>query len=46
MTKPQVRNLGRLGQETLARVRDPAGPDRLPSEVSLREVRHRARRVD
>ncbi|MGW3396810.1 alkaline shock response membrane anchor protein AmaP [Streptomyces sp. NRRL F-5193] len=38
--------LGRLGRETLARARDSAGLDRLPSEVSLREVRHRAHRVD
>ncbi|MEU6947499.1 alkaline shock response membrane anchor protein AmaP [Streptomyces sp. NPDC046316] len=38
--------LGRLSRETLARARDSAGLDGLPSTVSLREVRHRARRVD
>ncbi|MEU7032542.1 alkaline shock response membrane anchor protein AmaP [Streptomyces sp. NPDC046237] len=38
--------LGRLSRETLERARDSAGLDGLPSKVSLREVRHRARRVD
>ncbi|UQX01858.1 alkaline shock response membrane anchor protein AmaP [Streptomyces sp. RerS4] len=40
------RILARLDRDTLARARDSAGLDRLPSEVSLREVRHRAHRVD
>ncbi|ATW52701.1 alkaline shock response membrane anchor protein AmaP [Streptomyces peucetius] len=38
--------LGRLSRETLARARDSAGLDRLPSKVRLREVRHGAHRVD
>ncbi|USQ83963.1 hypothetical protein NFX46_09230 [Streptomyces phaeoluteigriseus] len=40
------RILDRLDRDTLARARDSAGLDRLPAEVSLREVRHRAHRVD
>ncbi|MFH8711975.1 alkaline shock response membrane anchor protein AmaP [Streptomyces zaomyceticus] len=40
------RILDRLDQGTLAHARDSAGLDRLPTEVSLREVRHRAHRVD
>ncbi|MFI5771416.1 alkaline shock response membrane anchor protein AmaP [Streptomyces sp. NPDC051658] len=41
-----ARTLEQLSGETLAHARDSAGLDRLPSEVRLREVRHRARRVD
>ena len=40
-----VRTLEQLSGETLAHARDSAGLDRLPSEVRLREVRHRSRRV-
>lgn len=40
-----VRTLERLSGETLADARDSAGLDRLPSEVRLREARHRSRRV-
>ncbi|MFG2214249.1 alkaline shock response membrane anchor protein AmaP [Streptomyces sp. NPDC048685] len=40
-----VRTLERLSGETLADARDSAGLDRLPSEVRLREVRHRSHRV-
>ncbi|MET9727775.1 alkaline shock response membrane anchor protein AmaP [Streptomyces zaomyceticus] len=40
------RILDRLDRDTLAHARDSAGLDRLPTEVSLREVRHRAHRVD
>ncbi|MEU0633883.1 alkaline shock response membrane anchor protein AmaP [Streptomyces sp. NPDC005989] len=40
-----ARTLQRLSLETLAHARDSAGLDRLPSEVRLREARHRARRV-
>lgn len=40
-----VRTLEQLSGETLAHARDSAGLDRLPSEVRLREGRHRARRV-
>ncbi|MFH8515614.1 alkaline shock response membrane anchor protein AmaP [Streptomyces gelaticus] len=40
-----ARTLEQLSGETLAHARDSAGLDRLPSEVWLREVRHRARRV-
>ncbi|UYQ65964.1 alkaline shock response membrane anchor protein AmaP [Streptomyces peucetius] len=40
------RILDRLDRDTLARARDSLGLDRLPAEVSLREVRHRAHRVD
>ncbi|MFB6987906.1 alkaline shock response membrane anchor protein AmaP [Streptomyces sp. NPDC056178] len=40
-----ARTLEQLSRETLAHARDSAGLDRLPSEVRLREVRHRARRV-
>jgi nucleotide-binding universal stress UspA family protein len=39
------RTLGQLSRETLARARDSAGLDRLPSKVRLREARHRADRV-
>ncbi|MEU0391898.1 alkaline shock response membrane anchor protein AmaP [Streptomyces sp. NPDC006208] len=38
--------LMQLNRETLAHARDSAGLDRLPSKVRLREVRHRAHRVD
>ncbi|MFD3534880.1 alkaline shock response membrane anchor protein AmaP [Streptomyces sp. NPDC058664] len=38
--------LDRLDRDTLARARDSAGLDRLPTEARLREVRHRAHRVD
>ncbi|MEU6877362.1 alkaline shock response membrane anchor protein AmaP [Streptomyces sp. NPDC046712] len=38
--------LARLSRETLARARDSTGLDRLPSKVGLREVRHKAHRVD
>ncbi|MGX1882193.1 alkaline shock response membrane anchor protein AmaP [Streptomyces sp. NPDC055287] len=38
--------LGRLSREALARARDSAGLDRLPSNVRLREARHRTHRVD
>lgn len=41
-----ARTLEQLSGETLAHARDSVGLDRLPSEVRLREVRHRARRVD
>ncbi|MFE5097671.1 alkaline shock response membrane anchor protein AmaP [Streptomyces sp. NPDC056638] len=40
-----ARTLEQLSRETLAHARDSAGLDRLPSEVRLREVRHRARRI-
>ncbi|MFI6416573.1 alkaline shock response membrane anchor protein AmaP [Streptomyces sp. NPDC050842] len=40
------RILDRLDRDTLARARNSAGLDRLPAEVSLREVRHHAHRVD
>ncbi|MEU2135107.1 alkaline shock response membrane anchor protein AmaP [Streptomyces sp. NPDC018352] len=40
-----VRTLQQLSVETLAHARESAGLDRLPSEVRLREARHRARRV-
>lgn len=40
-----ARALEQLSRETLAHARDSAGLDRLPSEVQLREVRHRTRRV-
>ncbi|MEV7530634.1 alkaline shock response membrane anchor protein AmaP [Streptomyces hydrogenans] len=40
------RILDRLGRDAVAHARDSAGLDRLPSEVSLRGVRHRAHRVD
>ncbi|MFB7012819.1 MULTISPECIES: alkaline shock response membrane anchor protein AmaP [unclassified Streptomyces] len=40
-----AQTLEQLSRETLAHARDSAGLDRLPSEVRLREVRHRARRV-
>ncbi|MFI0990065.1 alkaline shock response membrane anchor protein AmaP [Streptomyces exfoliatus] len=40
------RILDRLDRDTLVHARDSAGLDRLPAEVSLREVRHRAHRVD
>ncbi|SFX71962.1 alkaline shock response membrane anchor protein AmaP [Streptomyces atratus] len=40
-----ARTLEQLSGETLAHARDSAGLDRLPSEVRLQEVRHRARRV-
>ncbi|MET9622210.1 alkaline shock response membrane anchor protein AmaP [Streptomyces sp. NPDC006464] len=40
------RTLVRLSRETLARARDSAGLDLLPSKVTLREVRHGAHRVD
>ncbi|MDX3265939.1 alkaline shock response membrane anchor protein AmaP [Streptomyces sp. NPDC093228] len=36
---------GQLRQETLARARDSAGLERIPSKVRLREARHRARRT-
>jgi hypothetical protein len=39
------RMLERLSRETLAHARESAGLDRLPSEVRLREARHRADRV-
>ncbi|MFJ4903192.1 alkaline shock response membrane anchor protein AmaP [Streptomyces sp. NPDC088727] len=37
--------LGRLTDEALAHARDSAGLDRLPAEVRLRAVKHRAERV-
>ncbi|MEV0919369.1 alkaline shock response membrane anchor protein AmaP [Streptomyces sp. NPDC049967] len=37
--------LGRLSDEALAHARDSAGLDRLPAEVRLRAVKHRAERV-
>ncbi|MGW1102491.1 alkaline shock response membrane anchor protein AmaP [Streptomyces sp. NPDC002540] len=40
-----AQTLEQLSRETLAHARDSAGLDRLPSEVRLREVRHRARRI-
>jgi hypothetical protein len=40
------RILGRLDRDTLTHARESAGVDRLPADVSLREVRHRAHRVD
>lgn len=38
--------LGRLTDEALAHARDSAGLDRLPAEVRLRAVKHRAERVN
>lgn len=38
--------LGRLSDEALAHARDSAGLDRLPAEVRLRAVKHRAERVN
>ncbi|MGW0875812.1 alkaline shock response membrane anchor protein AmaP [Streptomyces sp. NPDC002740] len=40
-----ARTLGRLSRESLAHARDSAGLDHLPSQVRLREARHRARRI-
>lgn len=40
------RTLVRLSRETLARARDSAGLELLPSKVTLREVRHSAHRVE
>lgn len=37
--------LGRLSDEALAHARDSAGLDRLPAEVRLKAVKHRAERV-
>ncbi|MFF1901436.1 alkaline shock response membrane anchor protein AmaP [Streptomyces sp. NPDC058206] len=40
-----AQTLGQLSRETLAHAQESAGLNRLPSEVRLREVRHRARHV-